>query len=84
MLFPGCNPVYIFSGMEDDVRMSLQDQLVDCIMCVLCANPHLHYYQGFHDIVVTFLLVVGDDVTVTLLDVLSNKHLRYINIDVIV
>ena len=70
--------------MEDDVRMSLQDQLVDCIMCVLCANPHLHYYQGFHDIVVTFLLVVGDDVTVTLLDLLSNKHLRYVNIDVIV
>ena len=32
-------------GMEETVRLSMQDQLVDCIMRVLCARPQLHYYQ---------------------------------------
>ena len=33
------------AGMDEDVRLSLQDQLVDVIMRVLCARPQLHYYQ---------------------------------------
>ena len=108
------------AGMDDDVRLSLQDQLVDCIMRVLNARPHLHYYQvrllnarlhlrydwlvlkmslladmsfganlislrlcvcfllqGYHDIVVTFLLVVGEDATFALMNELSVNHLRY-------
>lgn len=63
-------------GMNEDVRLSLQDQLVDCIMRVLVSKTELHYYQGYHDIVVTFLLVVGEDVTVALMQQLSMKHLR--------
>uniref|UniRef100_A0A8C8CEF5 Zgc:63863 n=1 Tax=Oncorhynchus tshawytscha TaxID=74940 RepID=A0A8C8CEF5_ONCTS len=38
----------------------LQEQLIDSILIVLQKNPALHYYQGYHDIVVTFLLVVGE------------------------
>lgn len=64
------------SGMAETVRMSMQDQLVDCIMRVLVANSDLHYYQGFHDIVVTFLLVVGEDITFALMQNLSANHLR--------
>lgn len=30
-------------------------------MRVLVANPQLHYYQGYHDICVTILLVVNGD-----------------------
>ncbi|XP_041376061.1 TBC1 domain family member 20-like isoform X2 [Gigantopelta aegis] len=63
-------------GMQDDQRMALQDQLVDVIMRVLVKNPELHYYQGYHDICVTFLLVVGEDVAFALVEKLSINHLR--------
>lgn len=35
-------------GMDDDVRLSLQDQLVELIMRVLVRNRDLHYYQVSH------------------------------------
>ncbi|KAL5021974.1 hypothetical protein ScPMuIL_001129 [Solemya velum] len=63
-------------GMEENLRMSLQDQLVDVIMRVLVHRPELHYYQGYHDICVTFLLVVGEDMAFALVDKLSQNHLR--------
>ncbi|CAG2208229.1 GYP8 [Mytilus edulis] len=63
-------------GMDDDVRLALQDQLIDLIMRVLVNHEELHYYQGYHDICVTILLVVGDDVGFALMDILSLNHLR--------
>ncbi|XP_022340816.2 TBC1 domain family member 20-like [Crassostrea virginica] len=63
-------------GMEEEVRMSYQDQLVDLIMRVLVEHEELHYYQGYHDICVTFLLVLGEDLAFAVLDVLSLQHLR--------
>uniref|UniRef100_A0AAZ3RPI7 Zgc:63863 n=1 Tax=Oncorhynchus tshawytscha TaxID=74940 RepID=A0AAZ3RPI7_ONCTS len=48
------------SGMCVDEKHVLQEQLIDSILIVLQKNPALHYYQGYHDIVVTFLLVVGE------------------------
>lgn len=33
------------SGMDEDIRLSMQDQLVDVIMWVLVTHPELHYYQ---------------------------------------
>eukprot|EP00061_Rhincodon_typus_P011726 g36961.t1 len=44
--------------MPDAKRKELQEELIDSILEVLKKNPQLHYYQGYHDIVVTFLLVV--------------------------
>ncbi|XP_048741525.2 TBC1 domain family member 20-like [Ostrea edulis] len=63
-------------GMEEEVRMSYQDQLVDLIMRVLVEHDELHYYQGYHDICVTFLLVLGEDLAFATLNVLSLQHLR--------
>lgn len=63
-------------GMETEVRLGLQDQLTDVIMWVLVSHPELHYYQGYHDICVTFLLVVGEDLTFALMDKLSVNHFR--------
>ncbi|XP_072169104.1 TBC1 domain family member 20-like [Diadema setosum] len=63
-------------GMRDEQREVLQDQLVDVIVRVLINNDQLHYYQGYHDIVVTFLLVVGKDMSFSLVDKLSTHHLR--------
>ncbi|XP_022107528.1 TBC1 domain family member 20-like isoform X1 [Acanthaster planci] len=63
-------------GMRDDHREALQGQLVDVIVRVLIKNEQLHYYQGYHDICVTFLLVVGKEAAFALMDKLSTHHLR--------
>lgn len=55
----------------------MQEELIDIILHVLKRNPQLHYYQGYHDIVVTFLLVVGDRLATALVEKLSTHHLRY-------
>ncbi|KAL7883629.1 hypothetical protein SRHO_G00012870, partial [Serrasalmus rhombeus] len=63
-------------GMRADEREVLQEQLIDIILDVLRRNPQLHYYQGYHDIVVTFLLVVGERMAIAVVETLSNHHLR--------
>ncbi|ESP03750.1 hypothetical protein LOTGIDRAFT_64842, partial [Lottia gigantea] len=63
-------------GMEDEERYALQDVLISVIMRVLVNNSQLHYYQGFHDICVTFLLVVEEDVAFALVEKLTQNHLR--------
>ncbi|KAG9355405.1 hypothetical protein JZ751_000243 [Albula glossodonta] len=63
-------------GMRVDQREVLQEQLIDIILDVLQRNPQLHYYQGYHDIVVTFLLVVGERMAIAMVETLSNHHLR--------
>lgn len=37
--------------------------------------PHLKYYQGYHDVAVTFLLVVGDEIAFHIMEILSTNHL---------
>ncbi|MCJ8744504.1 hypothetical protein PDJAM_G00119420 [Pangasius djambal] len=63
-------------GMPDEQRMGLQEELIDIILRVLQKNPQLHYYQGYHDIVVTFLLVLGERLATALVEKLSTHHLR--------
>ncbi|XP_022350253.1 TBC1 domain family member 20 isoform X2 [Enhydra lutris kenyoni] len=63
-------------GMPEQQREGLQEELIDIILLVLERNPQLHYYQGYHDIVVTFLLVVGEKLTASLVEKLSTHHLR--------
>ena len=69
---------YYNPGMEEETRLAMQDQLVDVIMWVLVTHPELHYYQGYHDIVVTFLLVLGEHLTFGVMDKLSKQHLRFV------
>lgn len=63
-------------GMPDEQREGLQEELIDIILRVLIRNPQLHYYQGYHDIVVTFLLVLGERLATALVEKLSTHHLR--------
>ncbi|XP_023701175.1 TBC1 domain family member 20 isoform X1 [Paramormyrops kingsleyae] len=63
-------------GMPDEQREGLQEELIDIILLVLQRNPQLHYYQGYHDIVVTFLLVLGEPLATVLVEKLSTHHLR--------
>lgn len=64
--------------MPDEQREGLQEELIDIILRVLKRNPQLHYYQGYHDIVVTFLLVVKEHLATALVEKLSTHHLRWL------
>jgi len=44
-------------GLSDPQQDHLQSHLTKLICSVLNENPEIHYYQGFHDISLTFLLV---------------------------
>ncbi|XP_041800254.1 TBC1 domain family member 20 isoform X3 [Chelmon rostratus] len=63
-------------GMPDEQREGLQEELIDIILRVLKRNTQLHYYQGYHDIVVTFLLVLEERLATALVEKLSTHHLR--------
>lgn len=69
------------TGMPDEQREGLQEELIDIILRVLKRNPQLHYYQGYHDIVVTFLLVVKERYATALVEKLSTHHLRYSDVN---
>ncbi|XP_075995681.1 TBC1 domain family member 20 isoform X2 [Genypterus blacodes] len=63
-------------GMPATDRGVLQEQLIDIILQVLKWSPQLHYYQGYHDVAVTLLLVAGERMAIAMLHTLSNHHLR--------
>ncbi|KAH8039911.1 hypothetical protein HPB51_009167 [Rhipicephalus microplus] len=63
-------------SIAEGQRIALQDRLVFMIMRVLMKNPELHYYQGYHDICVTILLVLGEEIGFLLVDRLSCSNLR--------
>ena len=43
---------------------------------VLLNQPSLHYYQGYHDVAITFLLVVGEELAFHIMERLSISHLQ--------
>lgn len=58
-------------------RRRYQQQLMNVILQLFIQHPDIHYYQGLHDIVLTFLLTVGDTLTYAIMDVLVQHHLRW-------
>lgn len=63
-------------GIPYEQRVALQDQLTRLILRVIIKYPHLRYYQGYHDVAVTFLLVVGEAVAFQIMEKLSTGHLK--------
>ncbi|XP_022914125.1 TBC1 domain family member 20 isoform X3 [Onthophagus taurus] len=63
-------------GIPYKQRLALQDQLTILILRVIMKYPDLRYYQGYHDVAITFLLVVGEVVAFRIMEVLSTEHLR--------
>jgi len=53
----------------------LQD---DKIMRWFCSQYIYCWLQGFHDICVTFLLILGNDLSFHVVDALTKNHLRYV------
>lgn len=62
-------------GIPYEQRIALQDQLTVLILRVIIKYPHLKYYQGYHDVAVTFLLVVGEEIAFHVMEILSTNHL---------
>nr|AQS22617.1 tbc1 domain family member 20 [Pseudodiaptomus poplesia] len=52
--FPPC--------IGEEERPALHEQLTRLIIRVIMAHPQLHYYQSYHDVAITFLLVVVEGV----------------------
>lgn len=63
-------------SIEETQRLSMQQQLIQLIMRVLIKNPSLYYYQGYHDICVTFLLILGEEMAFHVVDSISRTHLK--------
>lgn len=63
-------------GLSEEQRKVLQGQLETIILRLLAENPDLHYYQGLHDIVLTFLLATGQDVAYAIMSALVQCHIR--------
>ena len=63
-------------GIDEDDRPMLQEQLTRLIVRVLVSQPSLHYYQGYHDVAITFLLVVGEHIGYQIMEKLSVSHLK--------
>ncbi|XP_050529315.1 TBC1 domain family member 20 [Daktulosphaira vitifoliae] len=54
----------------------LQNQLIAIILSVIAEHPELKYYQGYHDVAVTFLIEVGQEKAYSIMEYLSLNHLR--------
>ncbi|XP_016949336.1 TBC1 domain family member 20 isoform X2 [Drosophila biarmipes] len=61
-------------GIPYEQRIALQDQLTVLILRVIHKYPNLRYYQGYHDVAVTFLLVVGEQIAYAIMEHLSQTH----------
>lgn len=61
-------------GIPYEQRIALQDQLTVLILRVIQKYPNLRYYQGYHDVAVTFLLVVGEEIAFAIMEQLSTTH----------
>ncbi|EDX15943.1 TBC1 domain family member 20 isoform X1 [Drosophila simulans] len=61
-------------GIPYEQRIALQDQLTVLILRVIQKYPNLRYYQGYHDVAVTFLLVVGEEIAFAIMEQLSKTH----------
>ncbi len=61
--------------ISENLRFKLQNELIDLIMRILVKHKNLHYYQGYHDICLTFLLVTGVEESLQLLETLTLSHL---------
>lgn len=61
---------------QDSVVDRYMDDLIQVILKILDTDPDLYYYQGFHDILVTFLMVLGREVTYEVLKKLVHSHLK--------
>eukprot|EP00041_Stephanoeca_diplocostata_P016400 m.322742 g.322742 ORF g.322742 m.322742 type:complete len:285 (+) comp20357_c0_seq10:291-1145(+) len=62
-------------GIRSFERSQLRSRISKIIDKILASDPHLHYYQGFHEICSVLMLTCGDTVAHALASVLCHCHL---------
>ncbi|VVC25829.1 Hypothetical protein CINCED_3A025621 [Cinara cedri] len=63
-------------GISYEQIGKLQKQLIAVILSVIAEHKELKYYQGYHDVAVTFLIEVGQEKAFSIMEYLSLNHLR--------
>eukprot|EP00117_Sycon_ciliatum_P011236 scpid65882/ scgid12804/ TBC1 domain family member 20 len=68
-----------YKRFPHDARRShcrrMHADLSDLIMTCLCLSPQSHYYQGFHDVALLWLLAVGSDAALVVLLKVMDCHI---------
>jgi hypothetical protein len=64
------------SDEADEKREARKRELSHVIVTVLRGHPMLHYFQGYHDIVQVFLLVLGSNTAINAVSRLSMLRIR--------
>lgn len=64
-------------AIPSDQRVAMQDQLIRLILKIITKHPQLQYYQGYHDVAITFLLVVGETMAFHIMEKLSINYLKH-------
>lgn len=64
------------ANLSADQKETMQENLSDLILHILCQNPDLHYYQGYHDITITILQVCGLRLAMPVAERLTRDYLR--------
>ena len=72
--------VCVCTAFTHDQVAKMQEDMTRLILRLLHENPDIHYYQGLHDIVVTFLLEVGARTAYAMMTVLVHHHIRYVRL----
>ena len=64
-------------GITVEEQDSILKRMENVILRLLMKHPKLCYYQGLHDVTLTFLLVLQEeDMTFSVMDTLVQYHLR--------
>lgn len=61
-------------GIDEVIQADLQIKVTHLIIKVLMKNSEMHYYQGFHDVAITLLLVLGEEMSYDILSSLTESH----------
>lgn len=67
------------SPIAEDIKnnqLQLKQKLAKLIVKLLIKKPDLHYYQGFHDVCLTYMTLLGEDEAYTKLDSLVDSHFK--------
>uniref|UniRef100_A0A6G1S845 TBC1 domain family member 20 n=1 Tax=Aceria tosichella TaxID=561515 RepID=A0A6G1S845_9ACAR len=55
-------------------QRKLKKKLAKLIVNLLTKKPHLHYYQGFHDVCLTYMIIYGEQEAFKKLDEIVDSH----------
>ncbi|OAF67821.1 39S ribosomal protein L28, mitochondrial [Intoshia linei] len=67
---------YLIPNVDDEEKEDIKSKLKIVVMELLLQSPK-KYYQGFHEVCLTVMLTVGFELSILVMDELTNRHLLY-------